>query len=80
MEQDLKKEIKKIISEMHCPREFHCLETQFDKSRKTKDVGLETYLEILAKEAPTCPFVVSYGSAYYCSCPLGIHISKNLGK
>jgi hypothetical protein len=54
MDQD-PKEIKRIISEMQCPREFRCLETGFDKSCKTKDVGLETYLEILVKKSPHLP-------------------------
>jgi hypothetical protein len=80
MDRDLKKELKKIIGEIQCSRELCCMDTGFDRLCKTKDVGLKTYLECLEKEAPTCPFSVPYGSAYYCSCPLRVYIRKNLGK
>jgi hypothetical protein len=44
MDQDIKKQIKEIIGDIQCPREFCCLETGFDRSCKTKDVGLEGHL------------------------------------
>jgi hypothetical protein len=80
MDQDLKKEIKKIIGEIQCGREFCCLETGFDKSCKARDVGLEEYLECLEENASLCPFSVSYGSKYFCSCPLRVYICKKLEK
>jgi hypothetical protein len=80
MDQDIKKKIKEIIGDIKCPREFCCLKTGFDKTCKTKDVGLKDFLECLEEDGPLCQFSVSYGSNYYCSCPLRVYICKKLGK
>jgi hypothetical protein len=80
VEQDIKKKIKEIIGEIQCPREFCCLKTGFDRSCKTKDIGLKAYLECLEEDASLCQFSVSFGSTYFCSCPLRVYICKKLGK
>jgi hypothetical protein len=81
MEQDIKKQIKEIIGDIQCPREFCCLETGFDRSCKTKDVGLEGHLECLEEDASHCFFSTSFeGGMYFCSCPFSVYICKKLGK
>jgi len=82
MDQDIKKQIKEIIGEIQCPREFCCLETGFDRPCKTKDIGMKAYLKCLEEDPSHCPFSMSFGSGsmYFCSCPLRIHICKELGK
>jgi hypothetical protein len=80
MDVDVKNQIDKIKGKVECSREFCCLKTGFDKSCKAKDVGVKGYLECLEEDASLCPFSVSYGSAYFCSCPLRVHICKTMGK
>jgi hypothetical protein len=80
VEQLDKKEISKIIGDIQCPREFCCLETGFDRTCKTKDVGLKTHLQCLEEDGSVCQFSVSFGSVYFCSCPLRVYICKKLGK
>jgi hypothetical protein len=80
MEQDIKKKIKEIIGDIQCPREFCCLEAGFDKSCKTRDVGLEEYIECLEENSHHCSYSVSYGASHFCSCPLRVYICKKLKK
>jgi hypothetical protein len=80
MDQDIKKQIKEIIGEIQCPREFCCLKTGFDRACKTKDVGLDSYLQCLEEDASQCLFSASFGSTHLCSCPLRIYIAKKLKK
>jgi len=74
------KELRRIIDEIQCPRELCCLETGFDRTCKTKDVGLKAYLECLEQDASVCSFSVPFGSSYFCSCPLRVYICKKLGE
>jgi hypothetical protein len=80
MAQDLRNKIKEIIGETQCPHELCCLETGFDKVCKTREVGLEQYIECLEEDASHCSFSASYGNSQYCSCPLRVYICKKLKK
>ena len=80
MNQDLKKEIRNLIGNLECLLDFECLKSGVEKACKAKDVGLKEYLECLEDDASHCSFLVSYGSVYFCSCPLRVHVCKKLGK
>jgi hypothetical protein len=80
MDEDLKKEIKKIIGDMQCPENFKCCKSGFEAVCKAKDVGLESHLVCLEENPFECPFSVSFGRAYYCHCPLRVYVAKKLRK
>ena len=80
MEQGLEKQIKDIIGELQCPKQFCCMEDGHEFGCKAKDVGLEEYLECLEESYPPCPFLMTFGIKRYCHCPIRIYICKNLAK
>jgi hypothetical protein len=45
---------------------------------KARDIGLDSYVECLEKDAFRCPFSVSYGYFYYCIFLARIHAAKAL--
>ena len=80
MEQRHEQEIEKIISQIACPKDFTCYKERFHSLCKTKDVGLESYVQCLDDNPNRCTFSVRYGYSYYCRCPLRVYVAKNLGK
>jgi len=80
MDQDIREKIKEIVGKIECKHDFCCLKTGFDRPCKAKDIGLKAYLECLEEDTSLCAFSVSFGSIYFCSCPLRIYICKKLGK
>ena len=75
-----KKEIEEIIGEIECPKKFICYESGFESLCKAEDHGLDTYLLCLDKKMAECKFSISYGTSYYCRCPLRVYISKVMKK
>jgi hypothetical protein len=43
---------------------------------KTRDVGLDSYVECLEKGSFSCPFSVQYAYTYYCSCRVRVIMAK----
>jgi len=80
MGQDYKQEIEEIIGRMDCPKHFKCYTSGLKILCKAKDIGLESHLDCLEERPLECPFSVSFGGSYYCSCPLRVYIAKKLKK
>ncbi|MFC1771004.1 hypothetical protein ACFLZV_03860 [Candidatus Margulisiibacteriota bacterium] len=68
--------IEKIIREMKCPKNFQCAQSVFKNLCNTKDCVLDDHLECLEDNYGNCPFSVSFGFSYYCSCPLLVYFKK----
>ena len=75
-----KKILKEIIDDIQCPKDFECYKSEFEHLCEIKDIGVDTFLECLDKEANGCTFSVSFGGSYFCRCPLRIYIAKELKK
>jgi hypothetical protein len=80
MEPDHEKEIRQIIGELHCPKDFICHKSGFAKLCEARDIGLEPYLECLEKGRGECPFLLSYAKVHLCDCPLRFYIAKKIKK
>jgi hypothetical protein len=80
MDEKLKKKILKIIDGIQCPKDFECYKSEFEHLCKIKDIGLDSFLECLDKEANGCTFSVYFGGTHYCRCPLRMYIYKELKK
>ena len=78
MKEDDRKELKKIMGGLSCPKDFNCHKQGFKVLCKAKDVGLESYLECLEERPQDCPLSVEFGGLFYCRCPLRIYIAKEL--
>jgi hypothetical protein len=73
-------EIDKIAAGISCPKDFECYKSGNGKVCKTRDFGLEQYLDCLEDEPHNCEFALSFGDGYLCTCPVQLYISKNLGQ
>jgi hypothetical protein len=80
MKDEDRKKIDEVMAGMQCPRSFKCAETGFERLCKAKDIGLETYLECLEEDPPSCSFAFFFGYRHVCGCPLRLYLSKRLGK
>jgi hypothetical protein len=80
VDNNIKKEIKEIIGQMQCPKDFICAKNGFEHLCKAKDFGLEKYLDCLEESPSKCKFALSFGKGYLCHCPLRVYISKKLKK
>ena len=80
MEKDHKREIEEIIGGMQCEKDFQCYKSGFENLCKAQDLGLETMLECLEKEAQDCKFSKPFGYSYLCKCPLRCYIATELSK
>jgi hypothetical protein len=73
-------EIEKIASSINCPKDLACCKPGSENVCKTRDIGLEQYLECLDDDPQSCEFSLSFGTGYFCMCPLQLYIAKNLKK
>ena len=80
MEPDNEREIRQLISEFDCPKDFICYKSRFSNLCKAEDIGLEPYLECLDESSEECEFLLSYAKVRFCDCPLRFYIAKNLKK
>ena len=80
MEQNTDSQIKGIMADFKCPKDFICYKSGFKKLCKAKDIGLEEFLECLEENPWECVFSLSFGYSHLCRCPLRIYIAKKLKK
>ena len=80
MKEEDKKIIEGIMADMHCSKNFTCAESGFETLCKARDFGLDSYLECLEPGPQSCSFVIPFGNAYFCQCPLRVYIEKKLKK
>ena len=80
MEQDLKKEVQKIIDHSFCLKDFSCYKLEFEAFCQARDVGLHSFVECLTEAPLDCPFSIRLEALSYCKCPLRVYICKELGK
>jgi hypothetical protein len=80
MDAELEKEIREIIGDLRCPKDFKCYRSGFENLCKATQVdGVVSYLECLEEDPKECVFsrYVSVGdsSFYLCACPLRKYIA-----
>jgi hypothetical protein len=80
MEEKVRRTVEEIIGQMQCPKNFPCVESEFEALCKARDFGLEHYVECLEPEPLRCKFALSFGAGYLCQCPLRVYVSKNMNK
>jgi hypothetical protein len=80
MEKALIEKIEAVMPGLKQLEDCKCYKAGFGFTCKAKDVGLDSYIECLEKDSCRCPFSLSYGRSYYCSCPARVHIAKHLKK
>jgi hypothetical protein len=80
-EKDLQKQIEEIINRHKCPKDLVCYTSGFRNLCKAKDIGLESFVMcLMPPDSPACKFSVDFGGAFFCKCPLRVHICRKLKK
>lgn len=80
IDQQHKRQIEKIISQMQCSKDFKCYRQKFTNLSKVRDIGMETFVECLEEQPQQCEFLTPFGYKYFCKCPLRVYVAKNLEK
>jgi hypothetical protein len=80
MNDEVKKKIEEIMSQMQCSKNFKCADSNFEILCKAKDSGMENFLDCLEEIPSICSFALSFGYGYLCSCPLRVFLAKKLKK
>lgn len=78
MEKEAETRIRRVMEQMHCPKDFQCAKDGLDELYRGYDVGLDQYLECLHEECSTCPFMFPFCEAYFCTCELRIYLARKL--
>jgi len=75
---EYKKEIEDIIDGLKCPKDFRCYRLGLEYLCKAKDIGMESFLICSEEDPQQCRFAMSFGTSFFCTCPLRIYIAKEL--
>ncbi len=69
---------EKLLDGRRCPKEVRCADSGFERLCRTKDIGLDRFLECLETEEG-CTFSFRMGrSPLLCRCPVRLHLSKRM--
>ena len=80
MTEEERKKIEELMAGMECPKKFECADSGFERLCKARDFGLDSFLECLEDSPSKCTFALSFGSTYFCQCPLRVYLAKALVK
>ena len=78
MDQTHQKQIDKLKSKVSCQWGFECIASDFNVKPKTKDSGINSFVECLSKDAHRCKFSVPFGGMYFCQGPIAVYVTKNV--
>jgi len=74
-----RKTMQEIMGKMSCPESFICAELESEMLCKTKDNGMDAFLDCFAEKRSHCTFTVPFGdNDNFCSCPLRVFLCKEL--
>jgi len=87
MEEEHKRKIEEIKSQMKCRKNFACCSNGSQQFCKANLVAGDRLVECdpsnyehSETKRPDCQFALSFGySTFFCTCPLRIYVAKNLG-
>ncbi len=78
MKDEDRKKVEEIMAGMQCPKNFKCAESGFEHLCRSRDFGVENYLECIEENPSACPFALSFGYVHFCQCPLRVYLAKKL--
>ena len=83
MEQNVENDVKEIMGDLVCPKDFICYKSGFEalgKAKEITDIGLKGHFQCLEENPSLCLFSVSFSSRNICNRPVRVHIAKKLGR
>ena len=78
MDNATEKRIDDIKSRMQCVKDFECLSKE--NPIRTRDIGMEHFVECESKNYEICGFALSFGQTYFCKCPIQLCVARKLKK
>jgi hypothetical protein len=73
-------QIEEIISGMECPKDFSCYKSGFEDLSKIRIFQDGVVIECLEERSQLCELSFSFGSGYFCKCPLRKYIAKHFNR
>ncbi len=70
--------VRQIMDGMSCGKAFACLQKGFKRLCKSRDHGLEGFLDCMEPQTTHCVFRVPFGGAHFCRCPLRVYLKKEM--
>jgi len=80
MDEDFKKQVKKLAQDTPCEKNYVCLASDFEQLCDTEVTGDDNYLQCLDEDSSECNYSVPGKNYKYCSCPIRIYIKKHTNK
>lgn len=80
MKQSCKKQIEKAMKGLSCPKCLRCCKLGVEELCKTKEVGIEVFLECWQKNPKECKNSLLFGELRLCECPTRYHIKREKEK
>jgi len=80
MNEEDRRKIEKIISQLNCQKNFKCAASGFENLCKAEDIGSDTHLMCHDNAPFWCGFSLKADQEYFCSCLLRLYLAKHLGK
>lgn len=80
IETDIENDMKGMMCEFTCPKDFRCYRSGFKNICKARDIGLESFVACLMSDPLECKFSLLFGGVFFCTCTIRIYIAKNLKK
>ncbi|MCJ7692006.1 MAG: hypothetical protein MUO22_01150 [Sedimentisphaerales bacterium] len=83
LKEEERKQLKEIMSEMSCERNFECYKCKFENCCDGKLVG-EDFVKCEGSNSKcseekrrNCDFSISFGYGFVCRCPIRIYAARN---
>jgi hypothetical protein len=73
MEKMYNEELKEVLDNTACDKEYRCFKSGPEPLCKSKDIMLEGLVEV-EKGCSSCNYQLLYGGKYFCKCPLHVHL------
>ena len=74
------REIKKLMKEIDCPKNFICMKDGYKNLCKAEDLGLDEFLECMQEDSSSCPYSFRFGSNFFCKCGVRFYLARKLEK
>ncbi len=78
MNEAIRQKLKEMIGQIQCPVDSYCVKNDLTLLCKTKDIGVENFVQCLDVPRQRCKFFVIFGKGRFCKCPIGVYITRNL--
>jgi len=74
-------DVKAIMAEMDCPRDFHCYKSKFEDLAPVEAYAGNNIVECRKADRSSCPMSYFFGMrSVFCKCPLRKYAALRLGK